>query len=97
MGKRESSQEGRAEEREEAVRVNGKQSENGRWCESCQFEHGPHYECPSYPEEIKAEIRAQSEQFRTNLADPAWIQKELENGTPPEVIAIMRAFGGEKA
>lgn len=64
------------------------------YCEACKHEHGPLYICESYSEERKAEIRMAEATFLANLQDPAWIRSEVEKGTPPEVIAILRAMAG---
>lgn len=73
---------------------NGECVDGGRWCVSCSRYHGILYECPAYPEEIKMDIRYTLERSRRNLSDPEWIAREIEKGTPPEVIMIMRCFAG---
>lgn len=63
-------------------------------CESCGCEHGPLYICPSYSPERKAEIQAKVERYRANLQDPAWIQRQYDNGVTPEAIAVFKALAG---
>lgn len=66
------------------------------WCEACQKEHGPLFICDSYSEERKAKIRKSDEAYRKCLRDPKWIQKQMDNGVPPEAIEIFKALAGEE-
>lgn len=64
------------------------------WCETCKHSHGPLYICEHYSSELKEELRIKNEQYMTNLRDPKWIQTQLDNGIPPEGIAIFKALAG---
>ena len=66
------------------------------WCPTCEHHHGPLYICEHYPQEVKDHLQAKSDGFRRNLRDPAWIQRQLDNGISPEVIVIFGAFMGER-
>ena len=63
-----------------------------RWCTVCDSHHGALYNCRHYPESVRAEIAAQSARYRANLNDPIWIERQVRNGVPPEVIAIFQAL-----
>lgn len=67
---------------------------SGRWCEECNVWHGPLYVCPRYPEEIQIEVRAKSDAFRANLADPAWQAEQRKAGVPQVAIELFKIMGG---
>ena len=69
-------------------------SDGNRYCQACLHEHGPLYNCPHYPPEVRAEIAAADARFRANLADPVWVQRQLDNGVPPVAIVFFRALAG---
>ena len=66
--------------------------DGGRYCDACGHEHGDLYICDSYAPELKAQISADSDRFIRNLNDPEWIARQIANGVPPEVIAIMQGL-----
>ena len=55
--------------------------------------HGHLYPCPEYNEETLVEIRIAQEKFKRNVADPDWVQKQLDRGIPPHVISILKILG----
>ena len=65
-----------------------------RWCEECNHWHGPLFLCLHFGDNLTDDIKEQQARFRANLRDPKWIQKQLDNGTPPEVIGIFQVLGG---
>jgi hypothetical protein len=67
-------------------------NEHGRYCESCQHEHGPLYICASYSDDLKTSIEAEQEQYVAMLNDPKWI--EQMNKKDPLAVHIFRAFTG---
>lgn len=69
------------------------ENSHSRWCEEHGW-HGSGYACQSYPPDVLAMIQAQNQTFKKNLADPAWLQRQLDNGVPAEVIAIYKTFAG---
>lgn len=66
----------------------------GRFCEGHGQYHGSLYVCEMYTAEQQAEVRAESDRFRANLKDPAWLQQQRDNGVPDSVLAIYRALAG---
>jgi hypothetical protein len=66
----------------------------GRWCAGCGQEHGSLYDCDKYDADTLAEIAALNERYLANLRDPAWCEKQVANGVPPEGIAIFRVLAG---
>jgi hypothetical protein len=67
-----------------------------RWCSGCNRHHGVLYICEHYPEDIKVMLREEGEQFRKNVHDPAWIQRQIDNGASPQAVAIMQVFAGPR-
>lgn len=67
---------------------------SNRYCATCGHDHGPLYICEHYPAELQEEILRADHQWRKNLMDPAWCQKQIDNGLPPEGIVIFRALAG---
>lgn len=65
-----------------------------RWCATEGTWHGPLYICEYYTDEIKAEIEKSQGQFRKNLTDPIWIEKQIAGGVRPFEIAVMRWMAG---
>ena len=63
-----------------------------RWCEACGYNHGLLYPCENYPPEILLEIQSDSDKFKINLNDGAWIKDQVDNGIPVIAISIMRTF-----
>ena len=70
----------------------------GNWshCRHCAVHgwHGSLYTCLAYPEAVRQEIEAADQRYRANLADPAWQQRQLNNGVPPVVLVVFRALAG---
>lgn len=64
------------------------------YCESCEHGHGPLYICESYPAERKRKLRRDTVEYIRSLNDSGWVQKQIDNGVPPEAIAILRAMAG---
>ena len=65
-----------------------------RWCAVCRHDHGWLYPCEHYDAATLAEILEKESAVRMNLSDPAWCQRQIDNGCPPEGIAIFRFFAG---
>lgn len=57
-------------------------------------EHGTLYPCPMYDQATLDAIAESTAQHIANLRDPAWCQKQVDDGLPPEGIAIFRALAG---
>lgn len=65
-----------------------------RWCAGCKQDHGPLYLCPSYPEDVQAEIIEGQRKYRANLTDPAWLKRQMDNGVPGFVLLVFQAMAG---
>ena len=67
---------------------------DNRFCESCKRDHGPLYVCDSYSVDLRKQIESKSRKWKENLSDPEWVQSKIDEGFPPEVIAINKMFAG---
>lgn len=65
-----------------------------RWCNTCNHYHGSLYVCEHYPVDVKQMLHENGDQFRKNLRDPGWRQRQIDNGVPPLAIAVFTAFAG---
>jgi len=68
--------------------------QHSRWCEGCNQYHGPLYLCEKYPGDIKKHIQLQNDEYITNLRNPAWCQKQMDNGLPAVGVMIFRTLAG---
>jgi hypothetical protein len=68
--------------------------DGARWCEPCGHWHGPLYDCDSYPAELRAAVRVQSDRLIANLQNPAWVAEQRANGVSQTEIEILRWFAG---
>lgn len=68
--------------------------DNRRFCKKHNQYHGPLYVCASYSDELKTDIKKQSQKWVNQLNDPEWIKQQLDNGVPPIAIDIQRIFAG---
>lgn len=69
-----------------------KTEKGARWCQECDQYHDFLYLCDHYSEELKQEVRAANDRYSGNLSDPEWIQKQIDNGVPLEVLEIFGAL-----
>lgn len=76
--------------------VDGEERPGGRWCAAHGRWHGNLYICPEYPEALKARIRTHGEEFRANLGDPEWVDRQVADGVPRSVINVFKLFTGTK-
>lgn len=67
---------------------------HSRYCEGCKQDHGILYICKNYSKDLQSEIEADIKQFRANLIDVTWIEKQKANGISDAAIAIQRIFAG---
>jgi hypothetical protein len=65
-----------------------------RWCDVCDCDHGPLYPCINYPPELLKSIENQTLQYQSNLMNPVWLQRQLDNEAPPEALKILGAMFG---
>jgi len=65
-----------------------------RWCAVHNQYHGSLYKCPFYSKETLDEIARETSIWGRNLKDPDYIQKLIQQGVPPEGIAILKFFAG---
>lgn len=66
----------------------------GRWCAVHNQWHGVLYPCEHYDTETLTAIERGSNQLRSSLRDPTWVQEQIDKGIPPEVMGIVRLFMG---
>ena len=67
---------------------------HARWCSVCNQYHGVLYNCKHYPKDIKIKIKQENNAFINNLQDPKWIEEQLQNNIPMEVILLNKIFAG---
>lgn len=72
----------------------GEEVGHGRWCESCNREHGVYYLCEYYPKDVRDQIKKKSDQFKENLKNKEWCKKQIDSGIPSEGIEIFKMFAG---
>ncbi len=68
--------------------------QHGRWCNGCNQYHGILCLCEKYSDEIKQQIKSESDRYISNLRDPEWGQKQIDNGLPVVGLMIFRTLAG---
>lgn len=70
--------------------IKGGDWKGSRWCSICNVYHGFLYSCPYYPKHIAGEITKQRDEATRLHNDENWINQQIENGIPREVLEIMK-------
>lgn len=65
-----------------------------RWCDTHSQYHAVLYNCEEYPLGVRQVIESESKSFKKNLQNSKWVEQQIKNGVPSEVISIMKTFSG---
>lgn len=65
-----------------------------RWCRTCDQWHGVGYVCEFYPDDLRNDLEQKLLKTQQIVSTKEWADRQLADGTPPEVIAITRMFCG---